>query len=274
MKDFLRESFPNPERKGCPDEDTLQALAEDRLPPSHPALLHVGSCSECYAEYLHFRQDFEEAGSGKASPAHSKAPAVVPAPVPVASVARTEHTIPFPSRFKAGPLAAAAAALIILLGGGALYLKHSGQASAPPGALVASATPDSKHPAQAPAPSGVLVASSTPVDIQVDLFSAITTRGVGDGATPIQQVSLPAAVVNLHVTLPRYSETGEYQILVSKDRAGHEPVAKGLGEAVETKGKVLVSVKLDLRSAKPGSYFLATVRGSDNGTYYYPLEVK
>jgi len=72
----------------------------------------------------------------------------------------------------------------------------------------------------------------------------------------------------------RYSETGEYQILVSKDRAGHEPVAKGLGEAVETKGKVLVSVKLDLRSAKPGSYFLATVRGSDNGTYYYPLEVK
>lgn len=274
MKDFLLESFPNPERKGCPDEDTLQALAEDRLPPSHPALLHVGSCSECYAEYLHLRQDFEEAGSGKASPAHSKAPAVVHAPLPVASVARTEHTIHFPSRFKAGPLAAAAAALIILLGGGALYLKHSGQASAPPGALVASATPDSKHPAQAPAPSGVLVASSTPVDIQVDLFSAITARGVGDGATPIQQVSLPAAVVNLHVTLPRYSETGEYQILVSKDRAGHEPVAKGLGDAVETKGEVLVSVKLDLRSAKPGSYFLATVRGSDNGTYYYPLEVK
>jgi hypothetical protein len=60
MKDFLRESFPNPERKGCPEEDTLQALAEDSISPNDPALLHVGSCSECYAEYLHLRQDFEE----------------------------------------------------------------------------------------------------------------------------------------------------------------------------------------------------------------------
>lgn len=61
MKDFLRESFPNPERKGCPDEDLLQALAEDRITPNDPALLHVGSCSECYREYLHLRREFEEA---------------------------------------------------------------------------------------------------------------------------------------------------------------------------------------------------------------------
>ena len=60
MKDFLRESFPNPERTGCPDEDTLQALAEDRIAPNDPALLHVGSCSECYEEYLHLRREFEE----------------------------------------------------------------------------------------------------------------------------------------------------------------------------------------------------------------------
>lgn len=61
MKDFLRETFPNPERKGCPEEDVLQALAEDRISPNDPALLHVGSCSECYAEYLHLRQDAQEA---------------------------------------------------------------------------------------------------------------------------------------------------------------------------------------------------------------------
>ena len=60
IKDFLRESFPNPERKGCPDEDVLQALAEDRITPNDPALLHVGSCSECYREYLHLRREFEE----------------------------------------------------------------------------------------------------------------------------------------------------------------------------------------------------------------------
>ena len=65
MKDFLRETFPNPERKGCPEEDVLQALAEDRISPNDPALLHVGSCSECYAEYLHLRQDVQEASASK-----------------------------------------------------------------------------------------------------------------------------------------------------------------------------------------------------------------
>ena len=57
MKDFLRDLFPNPERKGCPEEDVLQALAEDRIAPNDPALLHVGSCSECYREYLHLRRE-------------------------------------------------------------------------------------------------------------------------------------------------------------------------------------------------------------------------
>ena len=64
IKDFLRESFPNPERKGCPNEDVLQALAEDRIAPDDPALLHVGSCSECYREYLHLRREIEELRAG------------------------------------------------------------------------------------------------------------------------------------------------------------------------------------------------------------------
>ncbi len=61
MKDYLLQSFPNPERKGCPDEDVLQALAEDRVASNDAALLHVGSCSECYREYLHLRREIEEA---------------------------------------------------------------------------------------------------------------------------------------------------------------------------------------------------------------------
>ena len=34
-----------------------------------------------------------------------------------------------------------------------------------------------------------------------------------------------------------------------------------------------LNVALDLRAAKTGAYFLATIRGADNGTYYYPLKV-
>ena len=71
IRDFLLESFPNPERKGCPDEDVLQALAEDRITPNDPALLHVGSCSECYGEYLHLRREFEEAKPKTRSDEHS-----------------------------------------------------------------------------------------------------------------------------------------------------------------------------------------------------------
>ncbi len=38
--------------------------------------------------------------------------------------------------------------------------------------------------------------------------------------------------------------------------------------------RLLLDVSLDLRGAEAGSYFLATVRESDNGTYYYPLNVQ
>src|ERR1700731_1370136 len=60
MKDFFLEANPNPERIGWPEERTLRALAEDRLPASHPARLHLASCSECFAEFRGFRGDWEQ----------------------------------------------------------------------------------------------------------------------------------------------------------------------------------------------------------------------
>ena len=59
MKDFFLEANPNPDRVGCPDEQTIRALAEDRLPPGNPARLHLASCSECFTEYRGFRGDWE-----------------------------------------------------------------------------------------------------------------------------------------------------------------------------------------------------------------------
>jgi hypothetical protein len=89
----------------------------------------------------------------------------------------------------------------------------------------------------------------------------------------LEEVYLPSSIVKLHVILPRSSERGPYGIFVAKDRTGGNIVAHGLGNAVDVDGKVNVMVTLDLRTATPGMYFLATVRGSDNGTYYYPLKV-
>jgi len=60
INQFLVEANPNPERKGCPREQTIKALAEDNLSMSDLAGLHLGSCSECFSEYSHYRVDWEE----------------------------------------------------------------------------------------------------------------------------------------------------------------------------------------------------------------------
>lgn len=230
IRDYFLDANPNPERIGCPDEKTLKALAEDRLPLDHPARLHLASCSECVAEYLGYRGEWKEA---------------VSRPVPKPLQPRQGQ--------KFGKWAyPIAASVLLLVGGAALYKVNSEHQHGP-----------------------VEVASSSPQYANVDLFKATTPRGVGteDDAAPLQQVLLPAAVVRLSVTLPRFSQSGEYKIMVSTDRAGTQVIATGQGTAHEIGGKINVAVTLDLRPAKPGAYFLSTVRGSDNGTYYYPLQV-
>jgi hypothetical protein len=217
MKDFFLEANPNPERIGCPEEQTLRALAEDRLPASHPARLHLASCSECFAEFRGFRGDWEQTRKGR------------------------RRIIGW----------AVAASLILTSCIGIWKYQHSLAAQI----------------------GGVQLASTKPVNANVDLFNAGTVRGEDDDANALKQVSLPAAIVQLSVTLPRFSESGHYEVLVSRDKMGNEVVAKGAGEAVADAGKVIVDVTLDLRSAKPGAYFLATVRGSDNGVYYYPVQI-
>ena len=245
MKDFLLETFPNPERKGCPDDKTIQALAEDRLPADDSVRLHVGSCSECYAEYRHYRLDWKEAKEAEAA---SVTPVLGPnadisSDIPLAAKRQTSWS-------KGSILAVAASVLVIC--GAAIAYRYQHQTSTAP----------------------VQIASTAPVDAKVDLFNAPTLRGVDDDAAPLQEVSLPAAIVHLSVTLPRFSQSGQYEVVVSQDRGGSQRVAKGFGTAVDSNGKVGMDVTLDLRAAKAGSYFLSTVRGSDNGTYYYPLQVK
>lgn len=247
LNDFLLEAFPNPERKGCPDDKVLKALAENRLPAGHPALQHVASCSECYAEYRHYRLDWKEASS---KAAHGATLAQLSEPQ---AVSTPNGPVVAPASARSRTLSwAVAAGLLIALGGGVLLV-------------------DKHH---APPPSGaVTVASSGPVNANVDLFNAVTVRGSGGDEPALQELTLPSSVVHLTVTLPRFSERGAYEIIVAKDRGGKAVVARGLGNGVDVDGKVSLIVTLDLRNAAPGMYFLGTVRGSDNGTYYYPLKV-
>jgi hypothetical protein len=242
MKDYLLKAFPNPERKGCPDEETIKALAERRVSLNDPAMLHIASCSECYAEYRNYRLDKEERGELHVA----SSPVLVTTEEPIFVIRRSNSskwTIPL----------ALAASLVCGIVGLSVYRTVQ---------LSKAGTAVARH-----------LVSSNPVPVNVDLFNAVTLRGGNDEPKPLQEVSLPAASVNLAVTLPRFSQSGNYTILVAKDRAGKQILAEGSGNTSESQGRVGVHVTLDLRKATPGAYFLATIRGSDNGTYYYPLRV-
>jgi hypothetical protein len=218
IKNYFLEANPNPEREGCPNEATIKALAEGRLPLSHPGHLHFAGCSECFAEYRGFRLKWVE--SRKAQ-----------------------------RRIAAW---AVAACLALFAAGGLWRVEHSG--------AVNSATFER--------------AAGAPVSAQVDLFNAGTFRGAAPGINDLQSVTLPAAVVHLSLTLPRFSEPGQYQILISKGKMATKIVAKSVASTQKMNGRETLDVTLDLRAVNRGSYFLTTVRGRDSGTYYYPLAVK
>ena len=110
-------------------------------------------------------------------------------------------------------------------------------------------------------------------DRTIDLFNHGTVRGAGE-PSPLDAVSLPSSFIHLRLILPRFSDPGSYTVAVSKDKGGADIVARGSGMTVADGSRLLLEVTLDLRRAQVGSYFLATVRESDNGTYYYPLKVE
>jgi hypothetical protein len=242
MKEFLLETFPNPERNGCPDEKSIQAIAEERAPLTEEMGLHIGSCSECYAEYRNFRQDWDEGlkealTSGRAIE------------LPRVAIAPTR------AKPRLITLGIAASLLVICSSGYRFYKGH--------------------HQTESIARSDA-ARSAVTVSARVDLFESGTFRGAEDDSlTPLNKVTLPAAIVNLTVVLPRFSDEGLYRLNVSTDKQGKNVVASGTGNAGNVDaGKLTLPVTLDLRNAKAGSYFLATVRGTDNGTYYYPLQIK
>jgi hypothetical protein len=224
---FLLTAFPNPTRTGCPTDDVLRSIAEGRLPADDPAQLHVGSCSECYAEYRHYRMDWEQLhGAG---------------PAPLAAVT-TRRVI------RVKEVCIALAATIIVAFCIRLTLLHYRSRDSQQMAAVTEA---------------------------VDLSGDGTSRGAGNEEPTSPLITLPAKPVRLNILLPLFSEKGSYVVGVSPDNTGEHFIASAVGTTVEqTKDELLLRVTLNLQGVKQGSYFLATMRQSDGGAYYYPLQIR
>jgi hypothetical protein len=106
----------------------------------------------------------------------------------------------------------------------------------------------------------------------LDLSDAGSYRG--DQPAPLQSVSLPTALVKVTIVLPRYSTPGQYVVAVTRDQSGNDQVAKGIGTAVSDGSRELVTVTLDLRTAKTGPHFLSTTREQDEASYFYPPDIR
>lgn len=61
-EDVFLNSFPNPERKGCPDSKTIKAVATGKLSVEEENrwIDHFTSCSPCTREFAAFRREFKK----------------------------------------------------------------------------------------------------------------------------------------------------------------------------------------------------------------------
>ncbi len=62
--------------------------------------------------------------------------------------------------------------------------------------------------------------------------------------------------------------------MVAADRNGQTSLVCDGGQGVANGSRTTVDVVLDLRSAKPGDYYLVTQLQGQDGSYAYPLRVQ
>ncbi|HEV2325787.1 MAG TPA: hypothetical protein VGS10_17685 [Terracidiphilus sp.] len=111
------------------------------------------------------------------------------------------------------------------------------------------------------------------VDRTLDLTNYGTFRGAEE-QPPKPPLTLPAALLHVNLILPRFSEAGPYTIVVVAGREGTNRIAYATGNASIVDNQTKLTVTLDLRHAKPGSYVLLTELSGQDDWYSYPLRIQ
>ena len=115
--------------------------------------------------------------------------------------------------------------------------------------------------------------ASAAIDRTLDLTNYGTFRGAEE-QPPKSPLKLPAALLHVNLILPRFSETGLYTIIVVAGREGTNRIAYATGTASIASNLTKLTVTLDLRRAKPGSYVLLTELSGQDDWYSYPLRIE
>jgi hypothetical protein len=115
--------------------------------------------------------------------------------------------------------------------------------------------------------------ASAAIDRTLDLTNYGTFRGAQE-QPPKPPLNLPAALLHVNLILPRFSEAGPYTIIVVAGREGTNRIAYATGNASIVGNQTKLTVTLDLRHAKPGSYVLLTELSGQDDWYSYPLRIQ
>ncbi len=263
MRQYFLEANPNPERIGCPPEEILKDAAEDRLPVTDPARLHMADCSECFAEYRGYRLDWETKRAAK-------------------------------RRFIGW---AVAATLLIGIAGGVLAFRHHFGSNEAPEQIAVNRPPpnssaglpkqvgpvtpapkqdESHKPSPNPTPPRRPPSHTSPGephppapaaenDELVTAFLDLTGNAIPSSPprARLDAFTLPASNLNLRVILPAASPKGVYTLRLVKDSKGQEVVTSATADAVAKGDLLSLDVKMLLKNTAAGNYYLFV--GSNGG---------
>jgi hypothetical protein len=234
MEQYVLDQYPNPNRTGCPDSQTLKLLVYEPLTLElrDATFLHVMECAECMREVIAFRET-HMAETGAATPVGS----VIPNSSTRTSASSSPPPLRIHRRFGALALGATAACVV----GGVLIGTHL--------------KPPATH--EAGLRSEV-----------VDLSRDGTTRGIEKEP----QSLLRKDVGELILELPPLSPEGRYRVTLRSEDG--EATATGAGIAKTQNGKAELPVMMNLSGLSSGDYKLAIQGEHDSAPYYYPVVLR
>ena len=215
---YLSEAFPNPERQGCPPDETLRLLA-CRPTDGDPSITgHMTCCSPCFNAYMaHLAQARLEAAQLKAR------------------------------RYAIWIRRSLATAGTVIMLVGAIYVFFRRQ-------YEPIVTPHPPGPVSKVITTGQSPASAVYVPVLVDLSNASPVRGLGQSeAGPSPQVIPSSPLIDFTLQLPLASQARGYSVML---RSNRHVVWSDSAQAHLENGQTLLHMRADFTRVRAGNYDL------------------
>jgi hypothetical protein len=234
LRDIFATDFPNPERRGCPEnvDAKLKALAWRRkFPEAQELISHLGSCSPCYQEHAELVRQH-----------------------------RSRQTI-----YRLAAVAVLVVGVCFWISWKVMRGPGVANPELPP---IVNTQPPERLADQAPVPE---LEQQEPPKVQVAVLD-LRKRGItrGESSTKPEDLNLPRGQLKLSIYLPFGSEVRQYEVRISGPK---KQVATAKGVAVRRNHITVLDVRVDTGTFDAGACSLA-IRQVGWGWYRYSVSVK